>query len=1051
MNIIKKYLYKRAMSVAKRTGYIMQEIVLMRYDAILPLSKKWSASEYEKLESARLLAKSKDHWFEELQILLDEVSLLLEKHHDKQLYYAVNQRLKEMHDIFSLDHSVFAEKFKANYLCFSDPNILNQTYECLKVFHNCFYERADFMLAHLQYDTAILCGKAICQIASLSDVVSFEDHIETLFQIAIAYGNRREFYKAIEYYDMALDLARDADDTTYEYICVIRKSTVCIAAIDLTVYADVDSGRLSVAKDLVALCSKYNLNPYELGEKLLEEETSEFRKDRLKEAMPFLDNLMALQRGDWQTASQSTKEMKDAEAKAYGGSKDQYSNSDLLSIVYKTLYNSAAREDTEADAETSSQDKDTIYSLPFLDNLFYADQIKWLLLFSKAEIQNGHPKCAGHLAEEARNITEKVYSDYYTAIAIHSLGQVYEGSGDTENAVKLYEEVVSMFSNPQHEGSDITMSVQLLYSTLYELGNLMKNSKPEYAIQMLSNALDKAGGSADADKDFFRLNILICRAKAYRNLGLSSHSEADLSEAISLIISQSSRRLPYMDGDLRENYWMETSKFINNTMLLIDEQSSASLRKKAYELVLYAKGILLSSERAVKNVVYSDGTPADVRKLYEDLEQHEQEKKPWGTSTNGSAKEYVDNYMMRMRLTCSLCDKLGSYFDFLNQDFEDVTAKMEATDVVVDFFDYATEDNDIQYQAFVFRKEDKAPHLIRICKESEVSDAYTEDWSVNTRLTDLLWTVISSSCDIKPNENVHFVPCGSLSVIPIESLKADAESGKTLEEIYSSFTRLSHVREMSGCKDRQNIKDITLFGGLNYGEGADTSTTDRGYKVGQHTYEPTELLPWGNLSGTEREVGQISFRSQMSGIHTVTFTGLQGTGDAFKALDGHSPTVIHLATHGFFETKDTALNLPALQGRVSPMDLSGLVMSNGNQGWLHGTPIHREGILTAADIAKMDLSDTSLVVLSACNSGSGAVRSDGVYGLQRAFKKAGATTILMSLWNESDEVGEMFMMSFYNYFLAGNYTKRQAFKLAKNEIKRHYPHPFFWANFVMLD
>lgn len=99
----------------------------------------------------------------------------------------------------------------------------------------------------------------------------------------------------------------------------------------------------------------------------------------------------------------------------------------------------------------------------------------------------------------------------------------------------------------------------------------------------------------------------------------------------------------------------------------------------------------------------------------------------------------------------------------------------------------------------------------------------------------------------------------------------------------------------------------------------------------------------------------------------------------------------------------------------------------------------------------MDLSDTSLVVLSACNSGSGAVRSDGVYGLQRAFKKAGAKTILMSLWNESDEVGEMFMMSFYNYFLAGNYTKRQAFTLAKNEIKKHYPHPFFWANFVMLD
>ncbi|WP_176452214.1 hypothetical protein [Prevotella sp. 885] len=58
MNIIKKYLYKRAMSVAKQTGYMMQEIELMRYAAILPLSKKWSDSEYDKLESARLLGSS---------------------------------------------------------------------------------------------------------------------------------------------------------------------------------------------------------------------------------------------------------------------------------------------------------------------------------------------------------------------------------------------------------------------------------------------------------------------------------------------------------------------------------------------------------------------------------------------------------------------------------------------------------------------------------------------------------------------------------------------------------------------------------------------------------------------------------------------------------------------------------------------------------------------------------------------------------------------------------------------------------------------------------
>lgn len=133
------------------------------------------------------------------------------------------------------------------------------------------------------------------------------------------------------------------------------------------------------------------------------------------------------------------------------------------------------------------------------------------------------------------------------------------------------------------------------------------------------------------------------------------------------------------------------------------------------------------------------------------------------------------------------------------------------------------------------------------------------------------------------------------------------------------------------------------------------------------------------------------------------------------------------------------------------MDLTGIIMSNGNEGWLHGNNIHHEGILTATDISKMDLSQTKLVVLSACYTGEGVVRSDGVFGLQRAFKKAGAGSLVMSLWNESDEVGAQFMSVFYSHLLSENIDKRRAFKLAKAEIRKRFPHPIFWANFIMID
>ena len=90
-------------------------------------------------------------------------------------------------------------------------------------------------------------------------------------------------------------------------------------------------------------------------------------------------------------------------------------------------------------------------------------------------------------------------------------------------------------------------------------------------------------------------------------------------------------------------------------------------------------------------------------------------------------------------------------------------------------------------------------------------------------------------------------------------------------------------------------------------------------------------------------------------------------------------------------------------------------------------------------------------MLSACYTGEGVVRSDGVFGLQRAFKKAGAGSLVMSLWNESDEVGSQFMSVFYSYLLSKDIDKKKAFKLAKTEIRRRFPHPLFWANFIMID
>ena len=137
------------------------------------------------------------------------------------------------------------------------------------------------------------------------------------------------------------------------------------------------------------------------------------------------------------------------------------------------------------------------------------------------------------------------------------------------------------------------------------------------------------------------------------------------------------------------------------------------------------------------------------------------------------------------------------------------------------------------------------------------------------------------------------------------------------------------------------------------------------------------------------------------------------------------------------------------------MSLSGLVMAGGNRAWT-GKALPEGvlgGILTASDIASLDLSDVELVVLSACRTGDGEATAEGLYGLQRAFKKAGVKTMVMSLWDVDDMVATELMTAFYKNLLDESYAmdKRKAFDAAKSLIRDKYREPYYWAGFVMLD
>lgn len=165
-----------------------------------------------------------------------------------------------------------------------------------------------------------------------------------------------------------------------------------------------------------------------------------------------------------------------------------------------------------------------------------------------------------------------------------------------------------------------------------------------------------------------------------------------------------------------------------------------------------------------------------------------------------------------------------------------------------------------------------------------------------------------------------------------------------------------------------------------------------------------------------------------------------------------------IATHGFYiediddSNGEYIINTNGNTLRDEIMQRSGLLFSGANNSWKGNYPVNAEdGILTSEELSRLDLSNTKLVVLSACKTGLGETGFvDGVFGLQRGLKKAGVETIIMSLWSVDDEVTAEFMLQFYKFLLNGD-NKHEAFKHATATIKAEYPEARLWASFVMLD
>ncbi len=210
------------------------------------------------------------------------------------------------------------------------------------------------------------------------------------------------------------------------------------------------------------------------------------------------------------------------------------------------------------------------------------------------------------------------------------------------------------------------------------------------------------------------------------------------------------------------------------------------------------------------------------------------------------------------------------------------------------------------------------------------------------------------------------------------------------------------------------------------------------------------------LPETKIEVENISSILKSKGWQVNSFLADNASETNIKKQQ--KPRILHVATHGYFfqdipvdKDNNRFLGMDMKQVVQDPMLRSGLLLTGANKTLKGEVTSGENGLLTAAEASMLDLKETELVILSACETGRGEVKkSEGVYGLRKAFSDAGAQNIIMSLWKVDDEVTQEFMTLFYEIWLNKKTSIREAFNKTQLEIKAKYPQPYYWGAFILV-
>ncbi|MCW5924013.1 MAG: CHAT domain-containing protein [Saprospiraceae bacterium] len=503
-----------------------------------------------------------------------------------------------------------------------------------------------------------------------------------------------------------------------------------------------------------------------------------------------------------------------------------------------------------------------------------------------------------------------------------------------------------------------------------------------------------------------------------------------------------------------------------------------ALTAMIYDNALFYKGFLLEAAmRFHKNAKRADG---DAKSHYEEWKECHRKlaaeyAKPFAQQGNVKELEAKANQLEKQ-----LVRTMKDFDKELRQvSWQEVQAKLKPDEAAVEFIrfrlNYPRPTDTVLYAALVLLPGDKSPRYVKLFDESHLkkivqSNVDSNGLSINSlysfapngsNLYELIWRPLEPM--LSRAKRIYYAPAGGLHRIAFSAIPIDSTHTRYLGDSFV-LIQVGSTRQLTVSTSTMfdaKLKTAAVFGGIDY--NTDIVSTNRGTnKKGK----------WGALEESKQEAERVAQLLGLKQYKVALYTGDAATEAALKQLGNQSPApaVLHISTHGYF--------FPGQQGEAAyfhergflsgeygerqlafgvsehPLIRSGLIFAGANHAWDDGyipSPGKEDGTMTAYEISQLDLKETEFVFLSACHTGLGDIEGDeGVQGLQRAFKIAGARHILVSLWETDDEASKELMDIFYRKILQ-NTDIHFALQSAQREIRVKYPNPYFWGSFVLME